>query len=194
MLDVLLMVIIGGLGTLYGGIVGAVVLLTARTLLPDLRALDAALAPGSEVLQRLALASSTSGSCSSWWSSSFQRVCWGPCGRRGHGGLESRRRHRSGPAPRTSARRSAITSSAENESGEALPPPDRVASSQGAAPYSRIGGRLNQRRSAATRCPVIFRSPVVHRVHVLRCPSSGARDAPALSAFRANRTVGRVGT
>ena len=38
MLDVLLMVIIGGLGTLYGGIVGAGVLLTARTLLPDLRA------------------------------------------------------------------------------------------------------------------------------------------------------------
>ncbi len=54
MLDVLLMVIIGGLGTLYGGIVGAAVLLTARTLLPDLRALGAALAPGSEILQRLA--------------------------------------------------------------------------------------------------------------------------------------------
>ena len=54
MLDVLLMVIIGGLGTLYGGIVGAAVLLTARTLLPDLRALGVALAPGSELLQRLA--------------------------------------------------------------------------------------------------------------------------------------------
>ena len=54
MLDVMLMVIIGGLGTLYGGIVGATVLLTARTLLPDLRALGAALAPGSEILQRLA--------------------------------------------------------------------------------------------------------------------------------------------
>jgi branched-chain amino acid transport system permease protein len=54
MLDVLLMVIIGGLGTLYGGIVGAAILLTARTLLPDLRALGAALAPGSEILQRLA--------------------------------------------------------------------------------------------------------------------------------------------
>ena len=52
MLDVLLMVIIGGLGTLYGGIVGAVVLLTARTLLPDLRALDAQL-----VLQELPLQS-----------------------------------------------------------------------------------------------------------------------------------------
>jgi len=54
MLDVLLMVIIGGLGTLYGGIVGAAILLTARTLLPDLRTLGATLAPGSEVLQRLA--------------------------------------------------------------------------------------------------------------------------------------------
>jgi branched-chain amino acid transport system permease protein len=54
MLDVLLMVIIGGLGTLYGGIVGAAVLLTARTLLPDLRAVGAALVPGSEVFQRLA--------------------------------------------------------------------------------------------------------------------------------------------
>jgi hypothetical protein len=48
MLDVLLMVIIGGLGTLYGGIVGAVVLLAARTLLPDLRALETQL-----VLQEL---------------------------------------------------------------------------------------------------------------------------------------------
>jgi branched-chain amino acid transport system permease protein len=54
MLDVLLMVIIGGLGTLYGGIVGATILLTARTVLPDLRALGAAVAPGSEILQRLA--------------------------------------------------------------------------------------------------------------------------------------------
>jgi branched-chain amino acid transport system permease protein len=34
MLDVLLMVIIGGIGTLYGGIIGAAVLLTAQTLLP----------------------------------------------------------------------------------------------------------------------------------------------------------------
>ncbi|HET8576764.1 MAG TPA: branched-chain amino acid ABC transporter permease [Methylomirabilota bacterium] len=54
MLDVLLMVIIGGIGTLYGGIIGAGFLLTARTLLPDLRAVGAALFPGSEVLQRLA--------------------------------------------------------------------------------------------------------------------------------------------
>jgi branched-chain amino acid transport system permease protein len=54
MLDILLMVIIGGLGTLYGGIVGAGILLTARTFLPDLRALGAFLVPGSEILQRLA--------------------------------------------------------------------------------------------------------------------------------------------
>jgi branched-chain amino acid transport system permease protein len=53
MLDVLLMVIIGGIGTLYGGIIGAAFLLTARTLLPDLRTLSAALFPGSEILQRL---------------------------------------------------------------------------------------------------------------------------------------------
>jgi branched-chain amino acid transport system permease protein len=54
MLDVLLMVIIGGIGTLYGGIIGAAVLLSARTLLPDLKGWTAVLAPGSEVAQRLA--------------------------------------------------------------------------------------------------------------------------------------------
>jgi branched-chain amino acid transport system permease protein len=43
MLDVLLMVIIGGMGTLYGGVIGAGVLVTARTFLPDLRALGAGL-------------------------------------------------------------------------------------------------------------------------------------------------------
>jgi branched-chain amino acid transport system permease protein len=53
MLDVLLMVIIGGIGTLYGGIVGAAVLLTARTLLPNLRGLGATMFSGSEILQRL---------------------------------------------------------------------------------------------------------------------------------------------
>jgi branched-chain amino acid transport system permease protein len=52
MLDVLLMVIIGGIGTLWGGLVGAAVLLTARLLLPDLRGL-AALLGGSEIVQRL---------------------------------------------------------------------------------------------------------------------------------------------
>lgn len=53
MLDVLLMVIIGGIGTLWGGLIGAGVLLTARTLLPDLRSLGASVFAGSEILQRL---------------------------------------------------------------------------------------------------------------------------------------------
>ena len=53
MLDVLLMVIIGGIGTLDGGVVGAALLLTARTLLPNLRGLGGALFAGSEILQRL---------------------------------------------------------------------------------------------------------------------------------------------
>jgi branched-chain amino acid transport system permease protein len=53
MLDILLMVIIGGIGTLDGGIIGAAVLLTAQTLLPNLRAAGAALFPGSELAQRL---------------------------------------------------------------------------------------------------------------------------------------------
>jgi len=52
MLDVLLMVIIGGIGTLWGGLIGAAVLLAARLLLPDLRGL-AALVGGSEIVQRL---------------------------------------------------------------------------------------------------------------------------------------------
>jgi branched-chain amino acid transport system permease protein len=52
MLDVLLMVIIGGIGTLYGGVIGAAFLLTARTLLPDLKAWTAG--AGSEIVQRLA--------------------------------------------------------------------------------------------------------------------------------------------
>jgi len=53
MLDVLLMVIIGGIGTIHGGIVGAAILLTARTLLPNLRGVGGSLFPGSEILQRL---------------------------------------------------------------------------------------------------------------------------------------------
>ncbi len=53
MLDILLMVIIGGMGTLYGAIIGAAFLVTARTLLPDLRAASVALFPASEILQRL---------------------------------------------------------------------------------------------------------------------------------------------
>lgn len=54
MLDILLMVVIGGIGTLHGGVVGAALLVTARTLLPDLRGLAAALMPGSELALRLA--------------------------------------------------------------------------------------------------------------------------------------------
>jgi hypothetical protein len=48
------MVIIGGIGTLYGGVIGAAFLLTARTLLPDLKAWTAAIAPGLDLVQRLA--------------------------------------------------------------------------------------------------------------------------------------------
>jgi branched-chain amino acid transport system permease protein len=59
MLDVLLMVIIGGIGTLYGGVIGAAFLLTARTLLPDLKAWTAVIAPGS----RSASGSPSAGSC-----------------------------------------------------------------------------------------------------------------------------------
>ena len=53
MLDILLMVIIGGIGTLYGGLIGAAFLLTAQTILPGLRAAGASLFPGSEWVQRL---------------------------------------------------------------------------------------------------------------------------------------------
>jgi branched-chain amino acid transport system permease protein len=53
MLDILLMVIIGGIGTLGGGVVGAAVLLTAQTLLPNLRRVGATLFAGSELAQRL---------------------------------------------------------------------------------------------------------------------------------------------
>jgi branched-chain amino acid transport system permease protein len=53
MLDILLMVIIGGIGTLWGGVIGAAVLLTARTVLPDLRGLSATLFAGSEIAERL---------------------------------------------------------------------------------------------------------------------------------------------
>jgi branched-chain amino acid transport system permease protein len=53
MLDVLLMVIIGGIGTLYGALVGAAVLVTARLLLPYLSRVGAALFPGSVLVQAL---------------------------------------------------------------------------------------------------------------------------------------------
>jgi branched-chain amino acid transport system permease protein len=53
MLDILLMVIIGGIGTLDGGLIGAAFLLTAQQLLPNLRVAGAALFPASELVQRL---------------------------------------------------------------------------------------------------------------------------------------------
>jgi branched-chain amino acid transport system permease protein len=53
MLNILLMVIVGGLGTIYGGIVGAAFINIAETWLPDLQKVTAKLLPGSEVLQRL---------------------------------------------------------------------------------------------------------------------------------------------
>ena len=53
MLDILLMVIIGGIGTLWGGIIGATFLLMAQTLLPHLRAVGQALFAGSELALRL---------------------------------------------------------------------------------------------------------------------------------------------
>ena len=53
MLNVLLMVIIGGMGTLYGGIVGAAFLLTTQTFLPDLLSLAQNLLPGATFLHSI---------------------------------------------------------------------------------------------------------------------------------------------
>jgi branched-chain amino acid transport system permease protein len=53
MLDVLLMVIIGGIGTLWGSIVGATVLLSAQALLPGLRGVAASVFADSALLARL---------------------------------------------------------------------------------------------------------------------------------------------
>ena len=52
MLNLLLMVTIGGLGTLYGSIVGAAVLMTAQSFLPDLQHLTKAILPGVPLLHR----------------------------------------------------------------------------------------------------------------------------------------------
>ncbi len=54
MLNILLMVIIGGLGTLYSGIIGAAFLQITESWLPDLQHLTQALFPGVELVQRLA--------------------------------------------------------------------------------------------------------------------------------------------
>ncbi|MBU2551619.1 MAG: branched-chain amino acid ABC transporter permease [Proteobacteria bacterium] len=50
MLDVLLMVIIGGMGTLYGGLVGAAFLKIAQTFLPDMQHLAQQLFPNFQFL------------------------------------------------------------------------------------------------------------------------------------------------
>ncbi len=53
MLDVLLMVIVGGLGTLYGGIFGSAFLMILRAFLPKLQTLFASLLPGIPMMGRL---------------------------------------------------------------------------------------------------------------------------------------------
>jgi branched-chain amino acid transport system permease protein len=53
MLDVLLMVIVGGMGTLYGGIFGAAFLMITRAFLPKLQVLMASLLPGVPLAVRL---------------------------------------------------------------------------------------------------------------------------------------------
>lgn len=53
MLDVLLMVIIGGMGTLYGGIIGAAFLKITQTFLPDLQHLAKDLFPQAEFLHNI---------------------------------------------------------------------------------------------------------------------------------------------
>ena len=54
MLNILLMVIIGGLGTLYGGIIGAAFIKVTETWLPDLQKLAEALFPSVDLVHRLA--------------------------------------------------------------------------------------------------------------------------------------------
>jgi branched-chain amino acid transport system permease protein len=53
-LNILLMVIIGGLGTLYGSILGAAFIMAAQAWLPDLQKLAHVLAPHAPIVQRLA--------------------------------------------------------------------------------------------------------------------------------------------
>ncbi len=53
MLDVLLMTIIGGMGTLYGGFVGAAFLKIAQTFLPDLQTLAQDLFPSAVLLHNI---------------------------------------------------------------------------------------------------------------------------------------------
>ena len=53
MLNILLMVIIGGLGTMYGSIIGAAFIKIAETWLPDLQKLTEAIFPNIDIVQRL---------------------------------------------------------------------------------------------------------------------------------------------
>jgi branched-chain amino acid transport system permease protein len=53
MLNVLLMVIIGGMGTLYGGIVGAAFLLITQTFLPDLQSVAKDFLPQATLLHNM---------------------------------------------------------------------------------------------------------------------------------------------
>jgi branched-chain amino acid transport system permease protein len=53
MLDILLMVIIGGMGTLYGGLIGAAFLKITQTFLPDLQNMAKEIFPGSEFLHQV---------------------------------------------------------------------------------------------------------------------------------------------
>jgi branched-chain amino acid transport system permease protein len=53
MLDILFMVIIGGMGTLYGGILGAAFVLVAQTFLPDLQHLAARFFPHAPLLHNV---------------------------------------------------------------------------------------------------------------------------------------------
>jgi branched-chain amino acid transport system permease protein len=53
MLDVLLMVIVGGMGTIYGGILGAAFLMITRAFLPKLQILITSLLPGVPIAIRL---------------------------------------------------------------------------------------------------------------------------------------------
>lgn len=53
MLYMLLMLIIGGMGTLYGSIVGAAFVMIIETWLPDLQKIGSAIFPHTEIVQRL---------------------------------------------------------------------------------------------------------------------------------------------
>jgi branched-chain amino acid transport system permease protein len=53
MLDILLIVVIGGMGTIYGAVVGSVLFVLAQSYLQDLMKLGASAVEGVPVLQQL---------------------------------------------------------------------------------------------------------------------------------------------